>query len=86
MKFEKTMENTTSILEEREKIITAASWQSSFENPEFGDTTYNSFVKVMTYRREVSKRFLQENNEDVLKEIKHVWDHCNNQIKQILGL
>jgi hypothetical protein len=57
------MGNISTDLEERENVIRAASWRSKNESPEFGDTTYNSFLKVMTYRREVAKRHLQMTDE-----------------------
>jgi hypothetical protein len=82
------MENsqTQSLINEREQIMSAASWKSESENPEFGDNVYRSFIQVMTYRREVAKRYLEAKDENSQKIIREVFNNCNDNIRKILGV
>lgn len=67
-------------------INNAASWRSEQENPEFGDTTYRSFCKVMAYRREIAKQLLSTNPILAHDELEKTFEYCNDQLKQLLGL
>jgi len=80
------MTTTENIIDEYTKIYAAVSWKSESEQPEFGDPNYRAFVQVMTYRREIAKRYLDEPNEDNRKHIREILEHCNDNIKKILGL
>jgi hypothetical protein len=83
------MENsstTSSIIEEREKIIRAVSWKGNLEDPEFGDTTYRAFAGVMEQRREIARRCLSEQDENSRAIMYEMFKHCNDKIKLILGL
>lgn len=77
---------TVSMIDEHTKILAAVSWKSEEEQPEFGDPNYIAFVQVMTYRREVARKYLYEENEENKKHIKLILEDCNDKIRQILGL
>ena len=77
---------TENTIDEYTKILTAVSWESESEQTEFGDLNYRAFVKVMTYRREIAKRYFDEPNEENRKHIREILEHCNDNIKKILGL
>lgn len=80
------MTTTENIIDRHTKILVAVSWKSESEQPEFGDANYKAFVQVMTYRREIAKRYLNEPNEETQKQIEEILEHCNDKIRQILGL
>jgi len=80
------MTTTENIIDEHTKIYAAVSWKSESEQGEFGDPNYKAFVQVMTYRREIAKRYLGEPNEENRKHIRAILERCNDNIKKILGL
>ncbi len=79
-------EITSSIMENYESIRIASQWESKFENPDSIDRTYNAFIEVMTYRREIAIRILKEENEKNRKMLIESYEICNDQICKILGL
>lgn len=79
------MSSTTEI-DKRQQIITAAHWQTSDESVTSRDAAYDSFIRLMLYRRTIARQYLREQsmeNQDYLLEM---LDRVNQQIKQILGL
>ncbi len=72
-------------MEERQKLITAASYKTADES-EFGDLTYKSFTQVMVYRREIARRLLDSNDDRESKALMDCYEWCNKKIKHILGL
>lgn len=80
------MENTASNIDKRELVYRAANWQTVEESILSRDTTHDSFCRLMIYRRELARKYLQEQNEESQEYLFQMLQRCNEQIKQILGL
>jgi len=72
-------------IEERQKLIVAASYRSDLEHGEKIDITYGSFRQVMMYRRDLAIKLLECNEFDE-KHLRAIYESCNDKIRNILGL
>lgn len=81
------MENTISLIEQRDKIQRAASFQSEVVDGNIiGYDTYNNLVKIMTARREIAIALLKETDVDKCRSLLSVYEYFNEDIKKLLGL
>jgi len=72
---------TSSIVNDKNQLILAAKWEQ-----ESIDHTYLAFVGVMTYRKQIATHYLNEKDENKRKDIKLLFDKCNEDIRKILGI
>lgn len=70
----------------QEKIHLAASWMSADENDLFGDPKYKAFCHMMEHRRELALKCIEASNLEEKEAAYAVFEHCNNELKKILGL
>jgi hypothetical protein len=70
----------------RDSINRAAYWRGDKENEPFGDIMYNSFVRLMTYRREIARAILKGGDGLRIDHLEQEFQYCNDKIKKVLGI
>lgn len=79
------MSEITLAIDKHTKIMAAVNWKPQSETV-LGDVNYVAFCRVMEYRKQVAVRYLQEKDENAKMNIEAILNHCNDNIRQILGL
>lgn len=76
------MSTTAQAIDKQRELMIAATWETDSNT----DPGYHAFIQVMSYRKEIALRYLNESNPIARDELKQIFETCNQNIREILGV